>query len=157
MDWKRIFHTSDGYSTNMIDLVPMQDAEAEIEKAWMRGRDQGQGIREKARMEGYDQGLRHGKTFARTDRAVDVAGEVWDMLVPYLKLGTHVELYDKIRERFPQVRFPSICESCGKQSSLRERWTSMEGAGPLDLNVCSACAYHLKDAHWSNGPRTRKE
>ena len=122
-------------------FVRLNDAEAEIVKA---------------RRQGYDDGIRHGKTFARTETANDVAGEVWDMLSPHLKPGTHVDIYDAMRKRFPQLSSLSICESCGNPSSLRERWTSMEAAGPLDLFVCAACAYHLKDAHWSNGPRTRK-
>jgi hypothetical protein len=38
---------------------------------------------------------------AASDGLRDIAGEVWDLLLPYLPLGNRTALYDEMREEFP--------------------------------------------------------
>jgi hypothetical protein len=56
----------------------------------------------------------------------DIAGEVWDFLIPYLPLGNRTDLYDKMREKFPAAlaRLPLTCtcpECNAHDQAVRER------------------------------------
>jgi hypothetical protein len=40
---------------------------------------------------------------AAADGLRDIAGEVWDLLLPHLPLGNRTALYDEMREKFPMA------------------------------------------------------